>query len=75
VLETLPSVSGMSLHRQLHQLGPRTYSPLRLSVAISDRLAFALSFARKKSFALPNVFVFSSIFSEFSIEIKESLSF
>jgi hypothetical protein len=65
----------MSLHRQLHQLGPHTYGPLCLLVAILDRLAFALLFARKKSFALPDVFVFSSIFSEFSAEIKESLSF
>jgi hypothetical protein len=64
----------MLLHRQL-QLGPHTYSPLSLSVAMSDRLAFALLFARKKSFALPDVFVFSSIFSEFAVEIKERLSF
>jgi hypothetical protein len=44
-------------------------------VVISDRLAFALLFARKKSFALLDVFVFSSIFSEFAVEMRESLSF
>jgi hypothetical protein len=59
----------MLLHRELHQLGPCTYSPLRLSVAISDR--FALLFARKKSFALPDVFVLFSIFSEFAVEMRE----
>jgi len=61
----------MLLHRELHQFGPRTCSTLRLSVAISDRLAFALLFARKKSFALPDVFVFFSIFSEFAVEMRE----